>query len=81
MILNNIQELHSNIRKLRYYYYEMHVSLVTDYEFDLMEKEYTRLCNIINIPNEIRITNFIGFDIGIPMNLINCLVLYKDDFK
>lgn len=40
---------------------------MTDYEFDMLQKEYDKLCDIYKIPLQNRITNFIGFDVLMPM--------------
>ena len=42
---------------------------MSDYEFDMLEKEYIKLCNEFSIEEEKRVTNFVGFGIMIPMTL------------
>lgn len=64
-----LQKIHKLLRRYRYFYYEMDESLVTDYQYDMLEIEYTKLCDEHNIKQEGRITNFVGFDIKIPMRL------------
>lgn len=65
--LNN---LHRKLRKYRYFYYIKHESLISDYKYDMLEKHYYRLANYYNLDEGKRITNFIGFDRFIPMNII-----------
>ena len=42
MQLNKLQELHAKLRKAKYFYYEKHESIMSDYEFDMMESEYKK---------------------------------------
>ena len=42
---------------------------MSDYEFDTLEKEYDILCNEFNISEKIRVSNFVGFSIMIPMSV------------
>lgn len=67
--MEKLQELHSQIRKCKYFYYEKHESIISDYEFDMIEIEYVKLCDEFNVPQELRVTNFVGFSIMIPMRL------------
>ena len=62
---------HKNLRMYRYYYYVLSKSLVSDYVYDNLEKEYIILCDELKISQEVRISNFIGFNIRIPMSLLN----------
>jgi NAD-dependent DNA ligase len=67
--VEKLQELHSQIRKCKYFYYEKHKSIISDYEFDMIEIEYVKLCDKFNVPQEQRVTNFVGFSIMIPIRL------------
>lgn len=69
MTLEQLKEAHIKLRSYRYWYYEKSKSLITDYEYDMLEKEYEQGCDKLNIPTEDRVTNFVGFDIRIPMNI------------
>lgn len=42
---------------------------MSDYEFDMLEKEYNKLCDKFSIEEEKRVTNFVGFSVMIPMRL------------
>jgi hypothetical protein len=66
-----LQTMHSLLRKARYFYYEGDglSEVMTDYEYDMMEKEYDILAKKLKTEENRRITNFVGFDIGIPMNI------------
>lgn len=67
--MSKLSEMHSLLRRYRYFYYEKNVSLVTDYEYDIMEKEYDKMCTLHNVPKSSRISSFVGFSINIPMQL------------
>lgn len=69
MTFNYLNNLHRKLRKYRYFYYIKHESLISDFMYDMLEKRYLTGCNKFNIPEKERITNFVGFNIGIPMNL------------
>ncbi len=47
MQLNKLQELHAKLRKAKYFYYEKHESIMSDYEFDMMESEYKKLAEVV----------------------------------
>lgn len=64
-------KLHKELRKYRYFYYELHQSLITDYDYDILEKKYDSLCDNLKIPHQFRVSNFVGFSINIPMNPYN----------
>ena len=49
MQLNKLQELHAKLRKAKYFYYEKHESIMSDYEFDMMESEYKKLAEVVGI--------------------------------
>ena len=42
MIKEELQELHKLIGKAKWQYYENHNSIMTDYEFDILEKKYNK---------------------------------------
>lgn len=68
--LDRLQEMHSQLRKAKFFYYELHDSLMTDYEFDMLEKEYVKLAGLIGILDKHNMaTEFVGFDAVSPMNL------------
>lgn len=70
-----LQEIHKNLRKYRYFYYEcsniisVDKNTISDYEYDMLEKKYDKICNAYDAPRERRVTNFIGFSNGIPKQL------------
>lgn len=76
-MLNKLQELHAQLRKAKYLYYEAHKSIVTDYEFDMMEKEYAKLAENIGISDRHDASKVIGSGI-LPRNLNH---LYKEVFS
>ena len=67
--MERLQELHSTLRRAKYFYYEKSESTMSDYEFDMLEKEYNKLCDKFSIEEEKRVTNFVGFSVMIPMRL------------
>ena len=67
--MKRVQEIHKLLRKAKYFYYEKHECIMPDYEFDMLEVEYNKLCDENNIAQEQRVTNFVGFSIMIPMRL------------
>lgn len=69
--LENLNVKHKLLRKYRYHYYELDVSLVGDYEYDMLEKEYTEGCDRLGIAKINRIDNYVGFTWRIPMSLLN----------
>jgi len=77
--IEELDVIHKNLRKYRYFYYEckdillVDISIISDYEYDILEKKYEKLCDELQVVKEKRITNFIGFDIGIPMSLLSNL--------
>lgn len=68
--MKKLNKLHRLLRKYRYFYHEKNISLLSDYEYDIMEKEYDTMCLSYNILNQNRVSNFVGFSIRIPMNII-----------
>jgi len=73
MIENRFIKLHQLLRKAKYHYYEMHDNIMEDYDYDMMEKEYDEIADHLEIPQEYRVSNFVGFDIRIPMNPFNMI--------
>lgn len=77
--IEELNIIHRDLRKYRYFYYEcedilkIDTNTISDYDYDMLEIKYTKYCNELEIPHNLRITNYVGFDIGIPMNLY-----YKD---
>ena len=75
MKIEKLNEIHKSLRRYRYFYYECKdISLldnntISDYNYDMLEKQYDKYCNELEIPLETRVSNYVGFDIGIPMNL------------
>lgn len=69
--LEDCQIIHADLRKYRYWYYNLHNSLISDYEYDMLEKKYDRLCDYIGINLELRVSEKVGWDDLIPMNLHN----------
>jgi NAD-dependent DNA ligase len=68
--MKKLNKLHGILRRYKYFYYEKNISLVSDYEYDIIEKEYDSMCLLYNIPGKNRVSNFVGFNIKIPMNII-----------
>lgn len=69
MSIEELNELHKLLRRAKYFYYIEHESLISDSEYDKLEKEYRKQCEIHNIPEEINIYNHIGFSHDIPLSL------------
>ena len=75
MKIEDLNIIHKNLRKYRYFYYECEDILlidnntITDINYDLLERQYNKYCDELEIPLEQRVSNYVGFDIGIPMNL------------
>ena len=44
---------------------------MSDYDFDILEKEYNDLAEEIGIDKELQVSEFVGFSLNIPMNLNN----------
>lgn len=61
--------MHRRLRKYRFFYYERDESLVSDYEYDMLEKKYAEECDRFGIHKRYRVDNFVGFNIRIPMNI------------
>ncbi len=61
----DLQNIHKTLSKARYMYYEQHTSIMSDYEYDMLEKKYDKFCDVYEVPMNKRVTNFVGFDIGI----------------
>lgn len=74
-MLEKINILHQQLRKAKYFYYECEdinkMSIMTDYEFDILEKEYDKLCEDFKVPEKYRLSSYVGFDIAMPMSLYN----------
>lgn len=64
-----LQEIHKQLSKAKYFYYEKSESIMTDYEYDMLEKSYDKGCNFYDVPNERRVTEFVGFSLYIPKQL------------
>jgi len=73
--IENLNEIHKLLRKYRYFYYEMSETLISDYEYDKLERTYTTLCDRLGITSKDKITNFVGFSFRIPF------ILIKEDKK
>ena len=71
MKLEKLQEMHAKLRKAKYFYYERHQSIISDYDFDILEKEYNTLAEEIGVDKELQVSEFVGFSLNIPMNLNN----------
>lgn len=71
MSIEELDIIHKDLRRYRWFYYEAEEpqSLISDYEYDMLEKLYEKECDKLGIVTEKRITNYIGFDIAIPMSL------------
>ena len=69
MSKQELQELHKKLTKARYDYYEKSESNMTDFEYDMMEKEYNKYCEIYNAPKERMVSSFVGFSWDIPLTL------------
>ena len=78
MKLEKLQEMHAKLRKAKYFYYERHQSIISDYDFDILEKEYNTLAEEIGVDKELQVSEFVGFSLNIPMNLNN---YYKEVFS
>lgn len=68
--LDRLQEMHAQLARAKYFYYEKHESIMSDYEFDMMEKEYSDLADVLGIDKKHRITEVVGFGLA-PRDLNN----------
>ena len=75
--IKRLQELHSLLLKAKYFYYEKHESIMSDFEFDMLEKEYTKLVEEFCIDDNHSLVNTVGFTLR-PRNLNN---FYKEVSK
>lgn len=64
-----IDKLHYQLRRARYFYYHKDAPEITDYEYDILEKQYEMLCNDNRISLEKIIDNFVGYSDAIPMSI------------
>lgn len=62
---------HKELRRYRYFYYERSETLISDYDYDMLEKKYIKLSDELIFDQTRRIDNFVGFSFRIPMILIN----------
>jgi NAD-dependent DNA ligase len=70
--LDRLQEMHAQLRRAKFFYYEKHESIMIDCEFDMLEKKYTKLAEDVGILDKHNMaTEFVGFDAISPMNLNN----------
>lgn len=74
MTKEKLQELHKLIGKAKYFYYEYDnnekdVQIMSDYEFDMLEKKYDKYCEILNAPKERRWSDVVGFSWDVPLTL------------
>lgn len=68
--VENVNKIHKLLRKYRYFYYEMSETLVSDYEYDKLERAYSVMCDRLGITSKDKITNFVGFSFRIPFILV-----------
>jgi NAD-dependent DNA ligase len=66
-----LKELHSQLRRAKYFYFELSHSIITDYEYDTLEKEYEMLCEKFKIIKKHRISEIVGWSVMIPMDILN----------
>jgi hypothetical protein len=68
-----VNEMHALLRRARYFYYvgveNGHDTIMSDYDYDMLEKEYDTLCARLGVPEKKMISNFVGFDYKMPMQL------------
>ena len=69
MTKEQLQETHKLIGRAKYFYYEKSESIMTDQEFDKLEKEYDKYCEVYNAPKERRWSDVVGFSWNIPLTL------------
>lgn len=65
----DLNKLHRDLRRYKFFYYEKDESLISDYDFDMMEKSYEEGCDRLGVKREMRLSSFVGFDMRMPMNL------------
>lgn len=70
LTVENINKIHKLLRKYRYFYYEMSETLVSDYEYDKLERTYSTMCDRMGINSPDMITKFVGFSFRIPFILV-----------
>jgi thiol-disulfide isomerase/thioredoxin len=75
--LDKLQEMHSKLARAKFFYYEKHESIMTDYEFDIIEKEYSILSKKIGIQDSHSASEAIGSK-ALPRNLNH---FYKEVFE
>jgi len=47
----------------------MSESIMSDYEYDMLEKKYNKGCDVYDVPSERRVTDYVGFSLYIPRQL------------
>ena len=75
MTLEDLDKLHRELRRYKYFYYEKHESLISDYDFDHLENKYNIACDRHGINKNQRLDSFVGFSIIMPMSI------YEVDIK
>jgi len=75
--MKRLNRLHNRLRKYRYFYYELNSPLISDAQYDSIQRGYGRICDKLKIPKEVRVTNFTGFDLEIPTNIFHALILKR----
>ncbi len=80
MTLTEVDVIHKQLRKCRYFYYELHESLMSDYDYDMLEKQYTEVCDRLGLNPIYRVDGYVGSSDRIPRSLLS---FYKeqDDTK
>lgn len=76
-MLDKLQEMHAQLSRAKYLYYEAHKSIMSDYEFDMLEKQYAELAEIVGISDRHNASKVIGSGI-LPRNLNH---FYKEVFS
>lgn len=69
--LDILQNMHKDLRRYKYWYYELHNSQISDYDFDMLEKKYDKLCDDLGIHLRLRVSEHVGFSFRIPMDIRN----------
>ena len=69
MSLEDLNQLHKDLRKYKYFYYEKHEALIEDHTFDKLEKAYDVACEEFQIKQTQRLSNFVGFNLKMPMSI------------
>lgn len=77
MTKEELQEAHKLIGRAKYHYYEKHTSIMSDYEFDKLERKYNKYCEIHNAPKERRWSEIVGFSWDVPLVLFSPKELNK----